>query len=384
LACSGLPGNINQRIRWHERCISSTARLPAVKAEATIQNTLCPAPGNPVGISRGDSMRRATRRLIVAVGATLLSAGAWQPAFSQVPEKLTVRFTWKLKGEYAPLFVALDKGYYKAEGLDVDLAEGSGAQTVLKLLASGNEKFGYGPAVSAAQAVSQGLPVRVVALYQTKAPMGVISFPDVALKTPKDLEGKRLAISVGETFGDMLAPFTRINNVDIEKIQRIQMDASARTSQFLTRKIDVMSVYLSNEWPQIEKRANVKFNVLRVSDFGLNLLGASIIVGNSFAEQNPETVKKLLRATGKGYRDAMADPKAAAKAMAKYMKVPEDSEVLDRQVEATVVSTNAPQGKPVGWQDGADWQANLTLLKETGGISELKPLGTYFTNDFLQ
>jgi NitT/TauT family transport system substrate-binding protein len=49
---------------------------------------------------------------------------------------LTVRFTWKLKGEYAPLFVALDKGYYKAEGLDVDLAEGSGAQTVLKLLAA--------------------------------------------------------------------------------------------------------------------------------------------------------------------------------------------------------------------------------------------------------
>ena len=57
------------------------------------------------------------------------------------------------------------------------------------------------------------------------------------------------------TFGDMLGPFTRINNVDIAKIQQIQMDSSARTTQFLTRKIDVMSVYLSNEWPQIEKRA---------------------------------------------------------------------------------------------------------------------------------
>ncbi len=329
-------------------------------------------------------MKPAARKLIVASGPSCLQPQLGSRRLRKRPKKLTVRFTWKLKGEYAPLFVALDKGYYKAEGLEVDLAEGSGAQTVLKLLASGNEKFGYGPAVSAAQAVSQGLPVKVVALYQTKAPMGVISFPDVPLKTPKDLEGKRLAISVGETFGDMLGPFTRINNVDIEKIQRIQMDASARTSQFLTRKIDVMSVYLSNEWPQIEKRANVKFNVLRVSDFGLNLLGASIIVSNAFAEQNPETIKKLLRATAKGYRDAIADPKEAAKAMAKYMKVPEDPEVLDRQVEATVVSTNAPQGKPVGWQDSADWQANLTLLKETGGISEVKPLGTYFSNDFLQ
>jgi NitT/TauT family transport system substrate-binding protein len=374
LACSGQSGNIVQG-NWHEWCIFSTLR----RAE----NDALPRKQQPRP-EEVKSMRAAARRLIVAAGGILLAAAAWQPALAQGPDKVTVRFTWKLKGEYAPLFVALDKGYYKAEGLDVDLAEGSGAQTVLKLLASGNEKFGYGPAVSAAQAVSQGLPVKVVALYQTKAPMGVISFPDVPLKSPKDLEGKRLAISVGETFGDMLTPFTRINNVDISKIQQIQMDASARTAQFLTRKIDVMSVYLSNEWPQIEKRANVKFNILRVSDFGLNLLGASVIVGNAFAEQNPKTVEKLLRATAKGYRDAMADPKDAARTMARYMKVPEDPEVLDRQVEATVVSTNAPQGKPIGWQDGADWQTNLTLLKETGGIAEIKPLGTYYSNDYLQ
>jgi NitT/TauT family transport system substrate-binding protein len=331
-------------------------------------------------------MRTQPRRLrtMIAAMGLLFASAAVQPAFTQPAEKVTVRFTWKFKGEYAPLFVALDKGYYKAEGLDVDLAEGSGAQTVLKLLASSNEKFGYGPAVSAAQAVSQGLPVKVVALYQTEAPMGVISFPEVPLKTPKDLEGKRLAISVGETFGDMLGPFTRINHVDMAKIQQIQMDASARTSQFLTRKIDVMSVYLSNELPQIEKRAGVTFNLLKVADFGLNLLGASLIVGNSFAEQNPQIVKKLLRATALGYRDAMADPKGAARAMAKYMRVPEDPDVLERQVEATVVSTNAPAGKPIGWQERADWEANLTLLKETGGVSEVKPLSAYYTNEYLQ
>jgi len=329
-------------------------------------------------------MRAAARRLIVAAAGLLLAAGAWQPAHSQGAEKLTVRFTWKLKGEYAPLFVALDKGYYKAEGLDVDLAEGSGAQTVLKLLASGKREIrlwtrGLRRASREPGAAGQGRRA-----LPDQGADGVISFPDVALKSPKDLEGKRLAISVGETFGDMLAPFTRINNVDISKIQQILMDASARTAQFLTRKIDVMSVYLSNEWPQIEKRAGVKFNVLRVSDFGLNLLGASVIVGNAFAEQNRKTVEKLLRATAKGYRDAMADPKHAAKTMAKYMKVPEDPEVLERQVEATVVSTNAPAGKPIGWQDGADWQANLTLLKETGGIPEIKPLAAYYSNDYLQ
>jgi NitT/TauT family transport system substrate-binding protein len=324
------------------------------------------------------------RAVIAASGLLMLAAGTsgWY-ASATAQEKVTVRFTWKLKGEYAPLFVALDKGYYKAEGLDVDLAEGSGAQTVLKLVAAGNEKFGYGPAVAAAQAVSKEMPVKVVALYQTKAPMGVISFPDVPLKTPKDLEGKRLAISVGETFGDMLVPFTKMNNIDINKITRVQMDNSARTTQFLTKKIDIMSVYLSNELPQIEQRAGVKFNVLRVADYGLKLLGASIIVANDYAEKNPEIIKKLLRATNKGYADAIANPDEAAKIMAKYFKVPMDAGVLQAQVRATMESTNAPSGKPIGWQDKADWEANLKLLKDTGGIDKVKPLDAYYSNAYL-
>src|SRR5215831_765348 len=327
--------------------------------------------------------------LTTVIAASLLAAIAMPDASSriargQTPEKLTVRFTWKLKGEYAPLYVALEKGYYSAEGLDVQLSEGNGAQNVLKALAAGNEKFGYGPAVAAARATSQGLPIKVVALYQTSAPMAVIAFPDTPLQGPKDLEGKRLAISVGETFGDMIHPFARINNVDLGKIQLIQMDASARTTQFLTRKVDVMSVYLSNELPQIEKRAGVKFNVIKVTDFGLMVLGSSMYVSNAFAEQKPDTVKKLLRATAKGYRDAMADPKAAAKIMAKHMVVPEQPDVLEQQVEATVVTTNAPAGKPIGLQSEADWRANLDLLKETGDIDDIKPLSSYFTNAYLQ
>src|SRR4029077_6242574 len=202
--------------------------------------------------------------------------------------------------------------------------------------------------------------------YQTSAPMGVIAFPDTPLKGPKDLEGKRLAISVGETFGDMIRPFARLNNVDLSKIQLIQMDASARTMQFLTRKIDVMSVYLSNELPQIEKRAGVKFNMIKVTDFGLSVLGSSMYVSNAFAEQNPETVKKLLRATAKGYRDAMANPKEAAKIMAKHMVVAEQPDVLEAQVEATVASTNAPAGKPIGWANADDWAGDPNLPQEHG------------------
>ena len=310
------------------------------------------------------------------------TAGA--AAVAQAPEKITIRFTWKLKGEYAPLFVALDKGYYRAEGLDVELAEGSGAQTVLKLLASGNEKFGYGPAVSAAQAVSQGLPVKVVALYQTKAPMGVISFPDVPLKSPKDLEGKRLAISVGETFGDMLGPFTRINHVDIDKIQQIQMDASARSTP-VPHPQDRRHVGLSQQRTaadrkarrhQVQRAASVRVRPQcsgRLHDRQQCLCRAEPRDGQ---EGSPRDQQGISRRHGESERGG--DAHGQIHEGSRRPRCPR------QQVEATVVSTNAPQGKPLGWQEAADWEANLSLLKETGGIAELKPLNAYYTNEYLQ
>src|SRR4029077_18092606 len=102
--------------------------------------------------------------------------------------------------------------------------------------------------------------------------------------------------------------------------------------------------------------AGVKFNVIKVTDFGLNVLGSSMHVSSAFAEQHPDPLKKLLRATAKGYRDAMADPKGAAKMMAKHMMVPEQPDVLERQVEETMVSTNAPADKPLGWPPPAAWE----------------------------
>jgi NitT/TauT family transport system substrate-binding protein len=299
-------------------------------------------------------------------------------------QKVLVRFTWKLKGEYAPLFVALAKGYYAAEGLDVDLAEGSGAETVVKMIGLGTDKIGYGPATVVPEAANQGLPVESVAAYQPAVPMGIASFPDVPLRTPKDMEGRSLGVTVGETFANLLAPFAKINGVDLSKIKTVQMSSSPRATQFMARKLELCSLYLSNELPLFEKAAGVKFNVINVSDFGLKVLGASFLVNDDYAKSNPETIKKLLRATAKGYLDAKNDYKAAADIMSRYMTLKVDRDVLEEQVRATMDSVPDPMGKPIGWQDDAEWRSNLDLLKTTGMIKDVKDSRIYYTNEYLQ
>jgi len=234
--------------------------------------------------------------LLVAGGSmtadpVLAQGGAAPPA-----EKVLVRFTWKLYGVYAPLYVALDKGYFAQEGLSVELAEGSGSENVVKLIATGT-------GIVAAEAISAGLPVKVIANYMASNPLGLISFPEIPLKTPKDLEGKTVGLATGETFANMIEPFARINGVDVSKVKRIQFDGATRNAQFVARKIDVISVYLNNDLPLLASKLNVKFNVLNAADFGLKLMGTSYFVNNGYAKDHPETLRKLLRATARGYAD---------------------------------------------------------------------------------
>jgi NitT/TauT family transport system substrate-binding protein len=322
--------------------------------------------------------------VMLTLAATVAEPAAAQSTVPEALQKVLVRFTWKLAGYYTPLFVALDRGYYRAEGLDIEFAEGSGSETVVKLIAAGTDKIAYGPATVAAEAVSRGLPVKVIAIYQRKTPIGLMSFPDVPLKSPKDLEGKTLGLATGEAFANMVALFARLNNIDLSKIKVIQMDSSARNSQFMVRKIDIMTVYIIDEIPLMEKRAGVKFNVLDVSDYGLKLLGQSFIVNDEFARSNPDVLRKLLRATAKGYADVSKDPIAAAIIMNKHRNIPLDSDVAEEQVKLMLDWTDSTAGKPLGWQDESDWQSNLDLLKRSGDIKETKHLPDYYTNEYFQ
>lgn len=325
------------------------------------------------------------RRLARLTGAAFLlaavaSGGAATWAAAQELEDVTIRFTWRLKGEYAPLFVALDKGYYEEEGLNVTLAEGSGAPTVLSVIASGEEDIGYGPAESVAPAVNNGLPIKVVALYQTELPIALITFPDNPVNVPKDLEGKTLAGGAAGAFTRLLPAFAAANDLDLDAINVVMLDNSVSDIQFLNRQIDVVSPYLSNEVPRLEKLAGVEFVKLEIADYGLPLVGASLFMSDAFIESSPETVAAILRATARGYEDAIADPQEAADIMMTYLPPGEDPEILFKQVEATVVTTNVIDGRPIGWQADEDWENTLAVLAETGQIPEILPLDSYFTN----
>lgn len=325
--------------------------------------------------------------LVAVVAAAIgLPSPSWAQAAPPAGalEEVTVRFTWKLKGEYAPLFVALEKGYYRAAGLNVVLAEGSGAKTALRQLAAEQEQVVWGPVVNAAQALGEGLKVRVITIYQPKVPIGLIAHPGTKLAAPKDLEGLKLAYTVGETVADLIDPFFRMNKVDKSKVSLIQMDGGARVTQFMTRRVDVISVFTNNDLPELEKKAGARFVVLDVGAFGLGVPGAGFMTNDKQINSRPGVLRKLVAATNKGFEDARRNPDEAATLMLKHYKVPMDRDVLVVQIRATTAAAVAATGRPLGWQSEDAWRVAIDLLAESGSIKEKKPLAEYFTNAMVE
>ena len=323
----------------------------------------------------------------LAVALGLLAAGSAvvqseTPARVPAAQNLTIRFTAKLSATHTPLLVARERGYYAAEGLQVEFSDANPA-AAMQVIASGGEPIGYGSAIEVAEAVSGGRPVIMVAVYIPKMPLALVSFPDVPLRTPKDLEGKKLGLRPDELLASILIPFAKINEVALSNVTTLQLPADRLESQFAAREIDVLPVLTYESLPALEKRLGVKFNVLRVADFDLVLLDQGFFVNQEFAKRQPDTVKKLLRASAKGYADTLKDPVAALEIATKYL-TGADPELVGAQLRAALQAGQIPSDKPFGWQNEAQWRGNVDLLKTVGRIKEAKELNFYFTNDFLE
>ena len=128
------------------------------------------------------------------------------PASAQALDKFPFRLNWTLYGEHAPFFVALDKGFYKEEGLDVEILEGSGSTTVAQLVANQTNPVAYVDAATMMRGINAGMPIKAVGVTLQQSPMSFIYRADNPRPTKiSEIKGSRIAITAGDA---SLAIFT--------------------------------------------------------------------------------------------------------------------------------------------------------------------------------
>jgi NitT/TauT family transport system substrate-binding protein len=326
--------------------------------------------------------RRKFRQVLLAAAITALVPILAGPANAQ--DQVNVRFSWKLKGEYGPLFLAQEEGLFKKSNLQVRLGEGAGAPAALAALIQGQEDAVVLPGVFALSAIQKGIPVKLIALYHPKTPVALISWPEKPVNKPQDLVGLTVGQSVGETGSTYLDAFLRLNGVDPAKVKRVTLNAQSRVPAFINHKLDVVSVYQTNDLPIIEQTLKTKIVVMDMVKYGLSVPGLAVVTSDANIAKKPDVMRRFLAASAQGVVDAKKDVKAATAALLKNWPNHPDERAVFQQVKATVEAIPVPQGHTIGWIDQKTIADALTLLQSTREIGTPKPIDVYYTNALLQ
>lgn len=297
-------------------------------------------------------------------------------------DDVRVRFSWKNKGEYAHMYLAEQEGIYASHGLSVRMGEGAGSQAALGALIQGQEDVVIMPAIFALSAIQVGMPVKVVALHHPRTPLALISHLHNPVTEPKDLEGKSVAHSVGETGTSYLDSFCAINGVDCGQLRKVTMNAQARVQTFLEGDVDLVSVYRTNDLPIIEARSGTEFAVLDLAEYGLIAPGLSVVASEETIQERPDVLRRYLAALAESIEKTKADPRAAAEAMKAVWPEGPDVEIIEAQVRATMDAI-PDTGEMYGWIVQSDIEAALELLATEPDFGEPQEASAYYTNELL-
>ncbi len=252
-----------------------------------------------------------------------LTAAALLVAGGVAAQAKDITFTtdFGFNGRHAYFYVALDKGYYKAEGLDVTIINGKGSSDAIKKVASGTADIGFADAGALVLARgNDGVPVKLVSIVYATSPHALYALADSGIATPKDLEGKKVADSAYSAMPLLFPAYAKAAGIDASKVEWITADGSALPALLARGQVDVIGQYIVGE-PLLEKAvAPGKLVRLGYADAGLDYYGNGLVASEAMIKRDPETVKAFVRATYKGLADALANPEAAGKIMHKYQK----------------------------------------------------------------
>ena len=322
-------------------------------------------------------MKRTTR-LACALSLMLAASAAG------AQEKLSLRLDYSIYGTHAPLYYGVDKGLYKAEGIDLRIGEGSGSSNTAKLVAQNIDPIGFMDYGTMLKGVAAGMPLKAIFAVHQRSPMVIISHVDAPVRSPKDLEGKVLGMSASESTAQMFPVLAALNGVDQKKINVIAPAVGTKTALFLQRRADAITGVTYFHIPPLEAQG-AKVHYFSYADFGVNALEGGLAANTQWLAANPETARRFVRATRKAYEAAQADPAASVDALVRQR--PEQArnrELLLRQLQLSLQASGTPntKGLPFGVSSEKDWQAMVDQFVQSNQIERPIPIGTLYTNDY--
>jgi NitT/TauT family transport system substrate-binding protein len=231
-------------------------------------------------------------------------------------KSVKIMMDWIIQGTHAPFFVAQDKGYFKAEGVTVDAIDaGKGATNVAVSVAGGVYQFGWVdlPSMIRFNAANPTSPLIAVYMSFDESPLAVITRKDAGIRKPADLDGKKIAGGPGTAVHDTISILLKAAHAESAKIDWVAVQPQLFGPMLKRGDVDGTGGFTNSNIPaalELGMTLDDLF-VLKYSDFGADMYGLALVTPKKFADENPQTVRGVVKALNQGTKDTIAAPQKA-------------------------------------------------------------------------
>lgn len=281
--------------------------------------------------------------------------------------------------QFAPLYVAIEKGYYRDEGLEITLDYSMETDNVA-LVGANSLPFAVVSGEQVLLGRAQGLPITYVMAWYRDYPVGVTAPASLGLRQPADLRGRRVGIP--GLYGANYIGFRALLSAGGVPEEAVHLESIGfnQVEALISGQVEAAVVYVTNEPIQLRARG-YDVDVLRVADY-LSLVSNGLITNEQTLRNNPDLVRRMIRATLRGIQDVVHNPEEAYTISQRYVEALAQT---DRQVQMDVLKTSIGlwQQDPWGYSDPQAWDNMERILREMGLLTQPLDVTQAFSNDYL-
>ena len=323
-------------------------------------------------------------RVCVAALVAMLAVAMSAPSAS-AQQKLKLLLDFAPWGGHAAAHLAVQKGWFKEEGLDVEVLDGRGSVSTIQLVGAGQADVGMaqlGPMATARQA--SNLPLKAIAGWMRKGDLAVLVDSRANLNTVKDLTGKKLALFAASPFVPFLDMFFKNGGITKEQAQLVYVDPSAMVTAYTSGQAD--GVMTAGPYGMAIAELVRPTKLILAADYGIAYPSYGLFATETTIAQKAEALRKLVKAQVRawtyiydGHIDEGVDAIIKHRPDAKLNPV-----VLKRHLELyrDFFETPNTKGKAFGWQADADWRQALESMEKAGLVKAGWKTSDFFTNEF--
>lgn len=319
-------------------------------------------------------------RLITGLVICLLAVIIAPPANAGTPDtllKVRVQLKWFHQYQFAGFYAALEQGYFRRAGLDVELIEGNPEVDLARVVVDGGAEFGVGNS-SLLIDFNRGLPVVAVAAIFQHSPFVILARTDPQIRTVKDLEGRTL---MGESHSAEVTAYLKKAGVDLGRVHQVIHSGSVKSlAASGAERVDATTAYISTE-PIEASQYGIPYQIFNPRDLNIDFYGDTLFTSQRFARDNPQAVAAMRDALAEGWRYAYRHQAEIIDLILEKYHPRMDRMTLTLEAQS-LYNLFLADIVDIGYMSQTRWQAIARVFAETGLLPATYTLdGFLFTPD---